>query len=59
MIVAVIGAVVLLPAVNEGMFPEPLAVSPMAGLLFVQLKEVPLTGPDKVVDGALAPLQYV
>ena len=58
-IVAVTGAAVLLLAVNEGMLPEPLAANPIAGLLFVQVKLVPLTGPDKVVAGAPAPLQYV
>ena len=36
-IVAVIGAVVLLVAVKDGMLPVPLAASPMAVLLLVQL----------------------
>ena len=58
-IVAVIGAVVLFVAVNDGMFPDPLAASPMAVLLFVQVNIVPLTGANKVVAVTLAPLQCV
>jgi hypothetical protein len=58
-IVAVIGAVVVFVAVNAGMLPDPLAARPMAVLLFVQVKVVPLTGPDNVVDAALPPLQYI
>jgi hypothetical protein len=57
--VAVIGAEVAFAAVNDGMFPDPLAARPMAVLLFVQVKVVPLTGPDKVVEVTLAPLQCV
>jgi hypothetical protein len=57
--VAVIGAVVPLAVVNAGTLPDPLAASPIAVLLFVQVKAVPLTGPDKVVSGALTPEQYV
>jgi len=55
--VAVMGAVVVLVAVNEGTLPEPLAARPMAVLLFVQVKVVPLTGPDNVVAGAVVLLQ--
>jgi hypothetical protein len=58
-IVAVIGADVAFVAVNVGMFPDPLAASPIAVLLFVQVKVVPLTGPDKEVVVTLAPLQCV
>jgi len=54
---AVIGAVVVLVAVNEGTLPEPLAARPMAVLLFVHVKVVPLTGPDNVVAGAVVLLQ--
>ena len=36
-IVATIGAVVLLVATNVGMFPVPLAAIPIEGALFVQL----------------------
>jgi hypothetical protein len=57
--VAVIGAELALVAVNAGISPDPLAASPMAVLLFVQVNVVPLTGPDKVVAVILAPLQCV
>jgi hypothetical protein len=56
-IVAVIGALVVLVAVNEGTLPEPLAPRPMAVLLFVHVNVVPLTGPVMVVAGAVASLQ--
>ena len=56
-IVAVIGDVVALVAVNEGMSPDPLAARPMAVLLFVQVNDVPVTGPDKFVIGATTPVQ--
>ena len=56
-IVAVIGAVVPLVAVKVGTLPEPLAVRPIAVLLLVHVYVVPLTGPVKVVVGAVAPLQ--
>lgn len=52
-IVEVIGELLLLEAVNDGIFPLPLAGSPMDGLLLVQLKIVPGTAPEKftaVVD---------
>ena len=55
--VAVIGKVVELVAVNEGILPEPLAVRPIAVLLFVQVNVVPLTGPAKVVIGVTTPAQ--
>ena len=55
--VAVIGAVVPLVAVKDGMSPEPLAARPIAVLLFVHANVVPLTGPAKDVTGAVAPLQ--
>ena len=51
------GDVVPLVAVNEGMLPEPFAARPIDVLLFVQLKIVPLTGPDKFVIGATTPAQ--
>ena len=57
--VAVIGAAVAFVAVKAGTSPDPLAASPMAVLLFVQVNVVPLTGPDKVVAVTLAALQYV
>ena len=56
-IVAVIGAVVVLVAVNADTFPVPLAASPMAVLLLVQAKVDPDTGPATVVAPAAAVLQ--
>jgi len=56
-IVAVIGDVVALVAVNAGMSPEPPAASPMAELLFVHVNVVPLTGPDTFVIDVTAPVQ--
>lgn len=58
-IVAVTGAVPLFTPTNEAMLPEPLAARPMAGLLFVQLKIVPATGPLKVTIVVELPLQTV
>ena len=58
-IVALIGELVVLVAVNDGTLPEPLAASPMAVLLFVHVKVVPETEPDKVVAGTLALLEDV
>jgi hypothetical protein len=43
--VAVMGAVPVLIAVKEGIFPVPLAGNPTAGCEFSQEKVVPLTGP--------------
>ena len=57
LIVAVIGDVVALVAVNEGILPEPLAARPIAVLLFVHMNVVPLTGPDKFVNGVSVPAQ--
>jgi hypothetical protein len=57
--VAVIGAELAFVAVKAGTSPDPLAASPMAVLLFAHVKVVPLTGPDKVVEVTLAPLQCV
>jgi hypothetical protein len=55
--VAVMGELVALVAVNEGISPDPLAARPMSMLLFVQVKVVPFTGPDKFVTGAITPAQ--
>ena len=55
--VAVMGEVVALVAVNEGISPDPLGARPMAVLSFAQVKVVPLTGPDKFVIGAITPAQ--
>jgi hypothetical protein len=56
-IVAVIGDVVALVAVKDGILPEPLAARPIVALLFVHVNVVPLTGPDKFVIGATMPTQ--
>ena len=55
-IVATTGALVVLIAVNEGIFPVPLAARPIDVLLFVQLKTVPLTAPLKLTALLAAPL---
>ena len=57
MIVALIGEVVVLVAVNDGTLPDPFAASPMAVLLFVHVNVVPETEADKIVTGAVALLQ--
>ena len=54
-----IGNVVALVAVNEGISPDPLVARPTALLLFVHVKVVPLTGPDKFVIGETIPAQKV
>ena len=56
-IVAVIGKVVALVAVNAGIFPEPLAESPILVLLLVHVNVVPPTGPDKFITDAVCPAQ--
>jgi len=55
--VAVIGDVVAFVVVNDGILPEPLAARPIVVLLFVHMNVVPLTGPDKFVNGASVPAQ--
>jgi hypothetical protein len=56
-IVAVIGEVVAFVVVNEGTLPAPVAARPIAVLLLVHVNVVPLTGPDKIVAGAIWPAQ--
>jgi hypothetical protein len=56
-IVAVIGVIPALVAVNEGTFPFPLAASPMAVLLLVQAKVAPAILLENEVAGTVAPLQ--
>ena len=58
-IVAVTGALVKLMAVKAGIFPLPEAAKPIVGLLFVQLKVVPLTAPEKATRFVEAPLHKV
>ena len=52
---AVMGVLAILTAVKEGILPVPLAASPIAGLLFIQLKLVPLTTPVKLTGLVGAP----
>lgn len=58
-IVATIGAVVLFVATNKGALPLPLAPSPIAVLLFVQVYVVPGVALVKFDAGTLLPTQYV
>jgi hypothetical protein len=55
-IVAVIGALVVLVAVNDAILPVPEAASPIAVLLLVQLKVVPATAPVKLTAAVADPL---
>ena len=55
--VAVMGEVVALVGVNDGILFEPLAARPIAVLLLVQVNVVPLTGPDRFVTGVRTPAQ--
>lgn len=55
--VDVIGALVLLIALNAGIFPVPPAPRPIAVLLLVQAKKVPVTGPLIEFNGTTEPLQ--
>jgi hypothetical protein len=57
-IMAEIGSGVKLVVLKTGMLvPVPLAASPIAVLLLVQLKLVPGTGPEIVMAGVKTPLQ--
>ena len=58
-IVAVTGALLVLIAVNAGIFPLPEAAKPIDVLLFVQLKVLPPTAPEKVTRFVDAPLHKV
>ena len=55
-IVAITGALVALMAVKAIIFPLPDAASPIDVLLFVQLKVVPLTAPEKFIALVVAAL---
>jgi len=55
--VAVMGALVVLVVTKEAILPIPLAPSPMAGLSFTQLKTVPGTNPEKVTSEVEEPTQ--
>lgn len=54
---AVTGALVVLTAVNDGIFPLPLAAKPIEVLSFAQLKKVEPTAPVKLIAPVAAPLQ--
>ena len=59
-ILAIMGVVPLLTAVNEAIVPVPLAASPIPGLSLVQLYAVPVTpDPAKAMAVVLAALQNV
>ena len=55
---ATIGSLVRWVAVKEGIFPVPLAPSPMAVLLLTHVKEVPATGPVTCVTGTVTPWHH-
>lgn len=57
--VPLIGLPVELVEVKEGMSPEPEALRPMAGLVFVQLKVVPVAVPVKFMAVVFVPAQTV
>lgn len=57
--VAVIGAVPVLVAVNAGVFPVPLAARPMAVLELVHAKVVPATPLVKLLAATAPPLHTV
>jgi hypothetical protein len=55
--VAETAELVALIAVKDGTLPLPLAASPIAVLLFVQVNVVPDTGPVIIVAGTMLPGQ--
>jgi hypothetical protein len=56
-IVATTLVVPALVAVKDGIFPVPLAASPMDGVLLTHAKVVPATGPVSVTSDVVEPLQ--
>lgn len=54
---AVAGTVPVFIATKDAIFPVPLAGKPIEGLSFVQLKLVPLTAPEKLMEPVAALLQ--
>ena len=54
---AEIGFAVLLVAINDGIFPVPLAGNPIEVLLLAQLKIVPGTGPESEIEEVVNPVQ--
>ena len=57
--VALAGVEPVLIPVNAGILPVPDDARPMDGLLFVQLKLVPVTLPEKFIAFAANPLQIL
>jgi hypothetical protein len=57
-IVAITFVVPAFVAVKDGMFPVPLAASPMDGVLLTHAKVEPDTGPEMGIADVVAPLQY-
>jgi hypothetical protein len=58
-IVATNGADVVLVVENAPIFPVPLAASPIAGVLFVQVYVVPVNPPEKLIAAVFVPLHFV
>jgi hypothetical protein len=58
-IIAEMGAELLFAAVNASKFPLPFDPKPIPGLLFVQVKVVPVTGPVNGTSGTDTPAQLV
>jgi hypothetical protein len=56
-IVATIGPLPALVAVNEGTFPMPFAASPMDGVVLTHAKAVPAIGPVRDIAAVIAPWQ--
>ena len=56
--VAITGAVPLLVAVNDPIFPDPLAARPIDGVSLIQVKVVPAVGLLKLIAPEALPLQY-
>ena len=56
-IVATIGVTPPFVAVKDGMLPDPLTASPIAALLLVHVKVVPVTGLVKLIGRVVALLQ--
>jgi hypothetical protein len=56
-IVAITIVVPALVAVKDGIFPVPLAASPMDGVVLTHAKVVPDTGPEMVIADVVEPLQ--
>ena len=59
-VIVMVAITVVMPelvAVKDGIFPVPLAASPMDGVLLTHAKVEPDTGPEMVINVVVAPLQ--